>query len=868
MVSLQSCKDDLSDFEHRYDADKGLTNQELIDLWKFVKYGDGTDKSLEQRIDSLEKFRRQLMGMDPNAEGIEPDVKEFLKTFQGYGEDITGLSKALWGDEYTDPNNPNYKKGGLSGDVNKILTALLYNNETGKFGVVDLVNTLNTNYQTLEGTVNHKDWGNEALYDSITNGKTGNQELYRLIKELEKSLDGVIGEDGSIADINGQISGIEGQLSALDLLLNGDPETGTKGLVERVGKNESDIEQILLQLADKVDKETFNTLETNFNTLQTQFNTLKDVTIPAIERRLQTVETAVEQLLNKVATVEAKVDALMNRMDALITGIIVQRAFGPVFGDFSLPIGVQSNLLFGWYAEKTSPIEVFPTYEIESLDENLFNGLITPVAVDKLYGDDIDLGTLFLTINPAGHNFTNTKLFLEKSNGETLAAVNINPSKSDELLTFGSSRATVEGNGFYSAPVSIKYDDKGEIEVDINKNDMKDAVKAILNDPSTVSAAKLLKVVYDQINNVNKQMPAYAVRYEWSVQDAAQTEKTETIVYDENGNAVYNADGTLQTTTVETRNYQDYSVRSKYEIGIATAHPLSYNALKGEGTSKTLPTGNLQNFINKLKDKFSGKFDVNAEAKVKDHTVSIESVSFEEESGKLYAYVKGLKIDGKPVNMDKVPCKDANTAVDDVTEAIAQKFCDTFGKGKDDAWKAEATLKLNAVLLEMNNQINKIVSELKANVESIFDVEGNNYFKRVNKMFDLYNKVAKKINKFLANPNAALQVAAFYESKDGIELLSQDSKYPTQVEGTGKMKVYLTNYTGEFIVPACKKFFACTTPNNPFNDGEKINAILDGNETEVAITIPANATGKYEFVYQALDYSGYTSTKKFYIEVK
>lgn len=850
MVSLQSCKDDLSDFEHRYDTDKGLTDQELINLWNYVKYGDD---SLDDRVKKLEEFREQLMAMDPNAPGISDDVKEFLQTFLGYGDDIDELSKALWGAGYDQPGSQ--KNGGLTGDVNEIWNVLGRDPNNGLQKLVKDIDNIVTNDQ----------WGNEALY-KLLKGDGENIGLEKRVEDLE----GLISGD----------NGIEDKIDAINKLLNG---------ADNPNSLQAQIDAIKEELQKKLEAENHTEIWEAINKLNNETIPEINKKIEAAEERLDFVEASLEDLRNRVANLESKVEALVNRIDKLITGILVQRAFGPVFGDFSLPIGVQSNLLFGWYGEKTSPIKNFPTAKIEdNLEDDLFNGFVSSVDVaDLYYGSDIDLGRLFMTINPVGHNFTDTKLSLENSKGEKLEAVKVVPTKSDYLLSFGSSRAqaTVDGNGFYEAKMSIAYDNLADIEVTLNKDDMKDAVKGILNDPSTASAAKLLKVVYDQVNNSLQSMPAYAVCYNWSAQDVDKTKKTEQVVYDENGKPVYNNDGTPQTITVETRDFKDYSVRSKYEVGVATAHPLSYNTLKGEGSSKTVPTiGNLDNFIDRIKDKISSKFNVNATTEVKGNSVSIESVSISG-TDQLTATITGLKINGaypvlgrmvlesgayagnKPGEI-LVPCgTEPSEVVAKVNDAIVDVLCHVVGMDDTNpnykAFKAEANIKVDAVLLQMNQQINSIISDLKANVESIFDVEGNNYFKRVNKMFDLYNKVANKINKFLANPNAALQVAAFYDAKGGIERLSQKAESPTVVEGTGSMKLYLTNYTGEFIVPACKKFVGVK-----YEAGNVVaEQLLDGNETEYVFNVPSTK-GVYQIVYQGLDYSGYTSTKTFYIEVK
>ncbi len=171
----------------------------------------------------------------------------------------------------------------------------------------------------------------------------------------------------------------------------------------------------------------------------------------------------------------------------------------------------------------------------------------------------------------------------------------------------------------------------------------------------------------------------------------------------------------------------------------------------------------------------------------------------------------------------------------------------------------------------MHNQINDIVTQIRGNIGSALDsIENSNYFALANRAFNFYNRVASKINNFLSNPNAYLQVAAFYETSDDLGILSQVASQPTPFSGNGKaINIYLSSYTGEFLAPAYKKFFACTSDPNVNAGSNVLGKVVDGNVTEVSIPVEKLEKNKvYEFVYQGLDYSGYTSTKKFYIEVK
>lgn len=567
------------------------------------------------------------------------------------------------------------------------------------------------------------------------------------------------------------------------------------------------------------------------------FKKLNEETIPDLEER--------------VSILEAQIEATIDRLDNLITGIIIQRAYGDVFGDFSLPIGVQSNMLFNWYGENVTGIDEFPSSDLDAVAAGVDFSSFDDQKISKFY-DKINLGTLYMTVNPVGHKFDNTKFTLETSAGNKLP-FELNIEGSDYELMFGKTRSAA--NGFYQASLEVDNTEENvsAIEVKLDETKLKNAIKAVKNDRSLDAAAKLVKAIYDQIN---VQVPAYAVRYDW---EAPATDFT----------ATYDPETGIAPTTPPDPENNEYSVISKYELAVATARPLSYNSFKGVGTSVELPTGNIANLIQKLKDKALEKINVDATAEVDGQKVSVKSISFDGEDG-LVATVSGLTV-GETVVPDftideyEGDALTSNVAVDAINSAIAEKVVEALGKEGDEAIEAEAQLKVNTILLEMNNQINQIVADIKGSVGGAFDsIIGSSYFDRVNKVFALYNKVAGKLNKFLADPNAALQVNALYETADGdLGLLSQKQNDPTQF-AAGEATIYLTSNTGEFIAPAYKKFFACTN-ETALNTGD-LGTVIDGTTPSVKVTLESGKS--YEFVYQALDYSGYTSTKKFYIVVK
>ncbi|MDE7097030.1 MAG: hypothetical protein K2O47_06020, partial [Muribaculaceae bacterium] len=135
----------------------------------------------------------------------------------------------------------------------------------------------------------------------------------------------------------------------------------------------------------------------------------------------------IAQIARKVEDVENAINSFINRLDLLVTSIIVQGTDSPVFGNFSLPIGVQSNLLFNWYGYSANEDFAFPSYDP---DVNYYDTDNAPVAftqadftrlkpttetIKRGYLGDVNLGKLYLTVNPVGHMFDDESFVLQSS---------------------------------------------------------------------------------------------------------------------------------------------------------------------------------------------------------------------------------------------------------------------------------------------------------------------------------------------------------------------------------------------------------------------------------------------------------------------
>ena len=112
-------------------------------------------------------------------------------------------------------------------------------------------------------------------------------------------------------------------------------------------------------------------------------------------------------------------------------------------------------------------------------------------------------------------------------------------------------------------------------------------------------------------------------------------------------------------------------------------------------------------------------------------------------------------------------------------------------------------------------------------------------------------------------------------------MLSRAKNYPTAIPESTTLIV--TNYTGDLIAPALKKYVACTNvfkgdANAQEGDGDcqsamqavntgKLNKVLPG--SEVFVEASGFKSGyTYELTVAALDYEGYQSAHTFYVTVK
>lgn len=236
---------------------------------------------------------------------------------------------------------------------------------------------------------------------------------------------------------------------------------------------------------DKFVTETFvaekNSLWTAVNKNTSDIGTIKgqisDINneISGIKTKLEDLQDQIDAANKKINDLETKfgkaIKTIQNKLDKQITSIIIQGTKNPMFGSFSLPADIQSNILVAYFGKPTSAIE-FPTTDdanyvrksevLTAEDWAMINDVtvFTQIANKTLLNDDgsgnANAGKIYMTINPNTADLSGLKLSIVNSQDEE-SPIKLSPIKpSSKTLQFGYTRAD---NGFYEANAYVSLAD-------------------------------------------------------------------------------------------------------------------------------------------------------------------------------------------------------------------------------------------------------------------------------------------------------------------------------------------------------------------------------------------------------------------------
>lgn len=653
----------------------------------------------------------------------------------------------------------------------------------------------------------------------------------------------------------------------------------------------------------------------NLEVVKDKLNALLNAGLLTMENQ-EYLEDLIQNNQNYADQLKVYVDDLVMN---LITNVQIEEVYNPAFGTINLPLGIKNGLLCNYYYQSDHavqfPIADGPQYTgmvingdpeaLKALDES---GL-TPEGTVTLGTDvqNIDrLGEIYVTINPASipeEALKGLTVTMVKTNGERVLGT-LEPVKEDDhVKNFGYTRSRVD-NGFYKFVVGVEAADVPSINLNLD-DQLKSAAKDFVNNPSKSDLIGLAEAIYKQFNN---RIPALALRFDVNVDKSFVYNKTPwsttpgglllpNVTVDADGNYVLNGNvpandpegvqGTPGDVTVDEGQTMLRTIISPYDIAAVTYHPLSYSFdPEGYVPDRRLPQiGHIQEYVDRVLSKADISFELNSDK----YGISLDGVKFTVEPTKIVidlSSVKdsnGLPLEGKlELGYDggkvSVP-GDNDTALNDFVQQIIDAV---NGDGNDKSFVAQIQAQVNEqlqnIVNDINSQVKTQITDKIANIKEEINNELNGRLgDGINRLIDLYNKLAEKVNTILDDPNAYMQVYAAYRDGDGdIHHLSTVAADPSVfTKGTGDaITLFLTSYNGELLAPAYKKYVAVVkdlTDGSSIADVNKadyLNKVLDGRQQKTYIPVNALKAGHtYQVVYTALDYRGNVSARSFYIKV-
>ena len=753
------------------------------------------------------------------------------------------------------------------------------------------------------------------LDDAIKDASDGNFENLRALVLEVSYLQGQVDYleawcqalEAKDADLQGQIDEI------VDVIL--------ADLTSRVEALENWQTSVNNDLADLLAKTTANAnaieaLQENMKLYQGQLDELRS--------DIADLVAANQEILDRLANNELRLDNLTQELQDLmrqfnddmsalysflaskfaqfITSIPIHQTFNPIFGTINLPIGLQSNMVAGYFfntdhnvifpATSSTENEYWTNNPAASNPKTAANiNMILPVQERfQVTGSEVgqpqvadgdNMGQIYLSINPRNIDYSGLEVQLVNSQDEPiLTQSKLNVFADDQTVlsfgvnggNFGSTKAN-EGSALYQLPVRVEpnWADINQIAFDIeNKGELASALKNAVVNHEISDFAHLGKLIYD---NMKDFLPAYAVKVSWKDPEI-----------DSNGNV---------------SNNNTNAVYSNFNIAAAVYRPLSFRTGFGYGTNRELPIFSpISEYAQKIIDKIRNS--VNFE--LSSFNLNKVSIDFSNVGIEFTAFDITIDLTGAPVvnedgdqigKLGDVEIHITNDGLGGYTyEGDASELLESIKNGMQGSFDI-AQERLQASLDDLVDQINDQLSDLQGKIDSKLNDVLNKIenalsgkLRYADDLVNLYNQLAKRINTLLKDPNHYLQAFMAYSAGDGLHHLSNDITFPTQfVQGSGDcIRLFATSYNAELIVPAFKKYVAVTGVYYPYgipydgfdlkalNEAAGVNKILDGRQQIVALDVTNQTYFQrgfvYEVYYTALDYRGFTSTSKYYFTIK
>ena len=561
-----------------------------------------------------------------------------------------------------------------------------------------------------------------------------------------------------------------------------------------------------------------------------------------------------------IANLQDQIDALKEELDNLkaliqqqVTGIEIQATYNPIFGTFSYPIGVQSNILATYYGEFDKDV-YFPAGD---LDDGVWANEVAAVlnselqaigAPEEKFDKGIQMvegagnaGKLYVTVNPSDV-VMDGKEFTLRASDNSVSKVALSPLEtSTEQLKWGYNRAA-SANGFYVATAQIKKEDANDVALSFNLKGLASEIKDIMNNWSSVNASDIAKLALAVHDGMKVNVPRLGVQAQWK---------------DELG-------------------WKNYV--SKYDVAAFSVKPLGFDFLYDQDYSKG---------ITKFKNKLIAKEKAAAQEFIQEIINMIQinfglpttggNIFVDEVTGKIYLRLPAGSVNISGTGTVAVPAGQLGTI--DLSAYGAGTYPIPATSQNLYAW-VNASNPAN-IDMDITPLFDTIAGTIQQALANISGKASDTIHKYLDKIINVENKIFGKLESVAKNPNRFIQPAMIGKCEQlGFFYPSRNYLAPTQVKKGQKIMLYPTTLTGEVVAPAYKKYVAVcgawdvndvtkTKDAKQFNTG--LNTIFNGADYNMSkpieYTVDAPAGTVLEFIYECLGYNGKVAGKKYYIEV-
>ena len=560
--------------------------------------------------------------------------------------------------------------------------------------------------------------------------------------------------------------------------------------------------------------------------------------------------------LNKTVTDEAAAQKELNEayntaFDYLINknlqNIAINATENPVLGYYNAAfLGSKLNLVSSFYGTAVQTSQDLGVYKNDFLNDG-------------------NAGKIYITLNPTEIDpVCITDLKLVDSQGNEAKGFKLGDIQAtDKVLTYGFTKAA-SANGFYEVPVIAE--DPANDDFSLNKGELKEAAKNIiakLQNPkeSNLNLSQIATTLYRSVNN---QLKAYTVKASY-------------VLYD-------------PTKPVKDRFVVKSQVAPTYDMAAFAVKPLSYNTLKDNQSLKNLGLALDKYMLPTLSDKL-GKFMNALDFQIKNENgkqikmysmLSSKNVAayehgndvilVNEQTGDTYTLpntkiakdMSGLSIDQNVLRKQYGSYTDSEGNIYNYWYWVRNDYEATYNNERMYVFESTDNT-IDELLASINNQIGTKLQPVK-------DAITNAATKWDNAITPV-NNLLHKINAHISDVNQLLQPTLLYKStktNSWNTLSTLKGKLGTRMTGTGSTVLVATSWTGELLAPAYKKsvYVEGNTDAEVTLMDDKTPAKTPFAGSVQKVLFKTKAPGNYTIVYKAVDYSGVTAEKKYYITVE